>query len=138
MRRLTYEQIKSFVESEEGNGCKLLTTEEDFKKGHVKNETHFLHAFSINAERLTDACNYSSVCNISLQQDTINIVMPGLHKTCICNRNFFNGMKRCSGYFNLTKCFTDSNFNIACYASNCSTINFYMVIFSFTFNNLTG
>ena len=32
MRKLTYKEIKLFIESPEGNGCKLLTTKEDIKE----------------------------------------------------------------------------------------------------------
>ena len=50
MRKLTYEQIKSFTEGEEGNGCKLLTTEENFKKEYKGNQTKLLFKCSCGNE----------------------------------------------------------------------------------------
>ena len=50
MKKLTYEQIKSFTESEEGNGCKLLTTEENFKKEYKGNQTKLLFKCSCGNE----------------------------------------------------------------------------------------
>ena len=32
MRKLTYKEIKLFIEGPEGNGCKLLTTKEEYDK----------------------------------------------------------------------------------------------------------
>ena len=39
---LSFEQIKSYIESEEGNGCVLLTTEEEFNAIYKNNETKLL------------------------------------------------------------------------------------------------
>lgn len=39
---LTFEQIKSYIESEEGNGCVLLTTKEEFNVIYKNNETKLL------------------------------------------------------------------------------------------------
>jgi endogenous inhibitor of DNA gyrase (YacG/DUF329 family) len=50
MKKLTYEQIKSFTEGEEGNGCKLLTTEENFKKEYKGNQTKLLFKCSCGNE----------------------------------------------------------------------------------------
>ena len=42
MKRTSYEQVSSFVESEEGNNCKLLTTKEEFEIIYKGNTTKLL------------------------------------------------------------------------------------------------
>ena len=42
MNKTTFEEIKSFVEGKEGNGCKLLTKKEEFEKIYKDNTTKLL------------------------------------------------------------------------------------------------
>ena len=42
MNKTTFEEVKSFVEGEEGNGCILLTTKEEFKNTYKGNTTKLL------------------------------------------------------------------------------------------------
>ena len=39
MRKLTYEEIKAFIEGPEGNGCKLLTTKEEYESNEMNTES---------------------------------------------------------------------------------------------------